>query len=90
MGNVITMGRNWLDDDPAYPQLDRIAVPTLVIAGDRDHPDFAHVARLLAKTSGARLECGDSGGRGSPSADADRRSVHLPARRFPGPVRHCR
>ncbi|MGH3274195.1 MAG: alpha/beta fold hydrolase [Streptosporangiaceae bacterium] len=53
----LTMGRNWLDNEPAYPRLGGIAVPTLVVAGDRDHPDFVRVARLLAaKISGARLE----------------------------------
>ncbi|MGH3826901.1 MAG: alpha/beta fold hydrolase [Pseudonocardiaceae bacterium] len=56
--------------------------------GDRDHPDFARVARLLAaKIPGARLEI-------LPDADhlppmRTRRPVHQPARGLPRPVRHC-
>jgi 3-oxoadipate enol-lactonase len=51
------MGKNWLDSEPAYPRLGDIAVPTLVVAGDRDNPNFARVAGLLAgRIPGARLE----------------------------------
>jgi 3-oxoadipate enol-lactonase len=53
----LTMGTNWLDNEPAYPRLGGLAVPAMIVAGDRDHPDFVRIARLLAgRIPGARLE----------------------------------
>lgn len=48
-------GWHWQNADPktrtggpAIQRLDRIAAPTLVVAGAHDHPDFVHLARLIA------------------------------------------
>jgi 3-oxoadipate enol-lactonase len=43
-------------DQDAVARLDRIAAPTLVVHGDRDHPEIATIARrLVAAIPGARL-----------------------------------
>ncbi len=42
---------------PEMPPLPTLAVPTLVVVGDRDQPDFLAIARLLAdEIPDARLE----------------------------------
>lgn len=49
------LGTMWLDHPPAYGRLGDIAVPTLVVVGDTDQPDFHRVADLLAgEIPGAR------------------------------------
>jgi len=35
-------------DPPAYPRLETITAPTLVIVGDRDVPDILHAVDVLA------------------------------------------
>jgi 3-oxoadipate enol-lactonase len=53
----LTMGRNWLDNESAYPRLGGTAASAMIVAGDRDHPDFIRIARLLAgRIPGARLK----------------------------------
>lgn len=42
---------------PELPPLETLAVPTLVVVGDRDQPDFRTIAEHIASTvAGARLE----------------------------------
>lgn len=54
---IATMGGLWLDRPQAYGRLGSIAVPTLVVVGDRDLDDFVRIAKLLAgEIDGAQLE----------------------------------
>ncbi len=48
---------------PELPPLETLAVPTLVVVGDRDQPDFRAIAEHVASTvAGARLEVVEGAG----------------------------
>ena len=41
-------------DPPAYPRLETVTAPTLVIVGDRDLPDIQHALKCWRRVSPAR------------------------------------
>ena len=56
LAGLAGLGTMWAGFPPAYGRLHDIHVPTLVVAGDRDHDDFTRIAELLAREiPGARL-----------------------------------
>lgn len=56
LAGLAELGTMWAAFPPAYERLSDIHVPTLVVAGDRDHDNFIRIAELLAREiPGARL-----------------------------------
>jgi pimeloyl-ACP methyl ester carboxylesterase len=76
----LTMGKNWLDSEPAYRGSAAYRCPRWSWPG----PSGLRPHRRAAGRADSRRTAGDPARRRPLAADADRRSLHRPARRIPG------